>query len=1114
MSGGFVHNRNDARSYQKTAPNTIFSLPYTATASLPAAASTNEGCIVYDSTANAVKFSDGSSWTALITAASAGTADAVYNAGAWTVTGDANDVVYNFVAAYNMKLSASATGSACVLETDNATGTATTSILCSATATVTTAIDASAANIVNALSIGANAITGTYFGVSAAGAVTAVGVDYGSGSLVGTGDIAINTNKFNVTGSSGDVSVNNGKFTITGSSGAVVSGNITGLASQTLAIAAGATGQAVTVDGNGAGTVGIGTTSTGNVSIGNGSVTQVGLTATTVAVTGDFTVSGTATIGSFNISAVQPSSGNLTLNGATGATTITIGNLSTGGIIVSDNMSIGAPVAMGTTNDISFYSSNNKIYASVDNQIDIDATTEVEIGTATLDVNASTAVNIDTAAYSIDSTSASNVSVTGANLAIQTLTSGILDLDAAGNFTLDAGGTLSLDGVGNSNITVDSGNIEVNCTTSGVITIDGFSEVDIEIANADEIKYTTGSMQFQQATNISTTTGALTLTPTTDVLIANGTGITVGHTAQLSQGGGATARTPEAQVLGTALNDASLAIGIASATAAEGATLILARSKAAALGTHTVVADDDAIGYIDWAAADGTDTNTVIARIKCEVDDATPATSDIGGAVVFMTATGGGSADNVAESFRINAARNLCIANANALLVGSETQCTVNGTAAEAQVLGTASADGSLVLGTFVGAAADNPPRLLFVKSRNGTIGSSTVHVDDDQLGEIVWVVADGSDLNSPCAAIKCNVDEGAVGANKSGGDMVFYTTAEGGETLTAVMTLDSTQDITFASGTHIGLKATAPSATAVIYGDFTTTTTGGFDAINIVNSVADTTGANANQIRGAYLAAEIDSTNNQDWTHATVGLVGVEGATLVENGATGTITGVASFYATAASIEDVTITSRYGLYVATSAGDATVTTGYGVYIADQTDGTSDYGLYIAGADTAAIKVAADASIFMGGVYGSDAADGNLTLGSTTNATEGCIIVPDETEGFNIGGTQGWNGKDNYIFMKDAGNAPAGAPAVQGGGLYASGGEVYAIDNGGAATKISPHDDEGYYVYYSVNTGQDKGINKKDRVLVLHIERALRKLAEKFPEDFAEFIEESVAKKN
>ncbi len=70
---------------------------------------------------------------------------------------------------------------------------------------VTTAIDVSSANITNALAIGGNAITGTNFSVTAAGLVTSVGHNYGSGLLQGTGGATI-TGAISVT--------NNGSSTI------------------------------------------------------------------------------------------------------------------------------------------------------------------------------------------------------------------------------------------------------------------------------------------------------------------------------------------------------------------------------------------------------------------------------------------------------------------------------------------------------------------------------------------------------------------------------------------------------------------------------------------------------------------------------------------------------------------------------------------------------------------------------------------------------------------------------------------------------------------------------------------------------------------------------------
>lgn len=67
-------------------------LPMLATASLPAAAAANEGSVVYDSTTNTVKFSDGSSW-ANVGADAALTLDGAYDNGAEINGADTNGPV-------------------------------------------------------------------------------------------------------------------------------------------------------------------------------------------------------------------------------------------------------------------------------------------------------------------------------------------------------------------------------------------------------------------------------------------------------------------------------------------------------------------------------------------------------------------------------------------------------------------------------------------------------------------------------------------------------------------------------------------------------------------------------------------------------------------------------------------------------------------------------------------------------------------------------------------------------------------------------------------------------------------------------------------------------------
>uniref|UniRef100_A0A6H1ZTI9 Putative tail protein n=1 Tax=viral metagenome TaxID=1070528 RepID=A0A6H1ZTI9_9ZZZZ len=77
------------------------------------------------------------------------------------------------------------------------------------------------------------------------------------------------------------------------------------------------------------------------------------------------------------------------------------------------------------------------------------------------------------------------------------------------------------------------------------------------------------------------------------------------------------------------------------------------KSRHATSGSHTIVQDNDAIGGVKFAPSDGVDFGTISAQILAEVDDAAPAASSIGGALVFSTAAGVG-ADDLTERMRID----------------------------------------------------------------------------------------------------------------------------------------------------------------------------------------------------------------------------------------------------------------------------------------------------------------------------------------------------------------------------------------------------------------------------------------------------------------------------
>jgi hypothetical protein len=89
----------------------------------------------------------------------------------------------------------------------------------------------------------------------------------------------------------------------------------------------------------------------------------------------------------------------------------------------------------------------------------------------------------------------------------------------------------------------------------------------------------------------------------------------------------------------TATSFAGLGITTNSASTA-GAYLSLAKSRGTTIGSNTIVANGDGLGYILFSGADGTDANTQAAYIGCEVDG-TPGADDMPGRLVFSTTADG-----------------------------------------------------------------------------------------------------------------------------------------------------------------------------------------------------------------------------------------------------------------------------------------------------------------------------------------------------------------------------------------------------------------------------------------------------------------------------------------
>tara|TARA_Y100000034_G_scaffold85118_1_gene102099 strand:+ start:1531 stop:3093 length:1563 start_codon:yes stop_codon:yes gene_type:complete len=141
----------------------------------------------------------------------------------------------------------------------------------------------------------------------------------------------------------------------------------------------------------------------------------------------------------------------------------------------------------------------------------------------------------------------------------------------------------------------------------------------------------------------------VSLTGTGNVLISDGGGLVVGHTAQVTSASAA-----KLQVLGTGLADASIILGRWSTTNSDLPLFVFVKSGNAAIGSKTAVADGESLGGLNWRADDGHDYNTNAASIMVEVNGAV--TTNRVPADIIINTNPGGSDDAIREVWRITAA--------------------------------------------------------------------------------------------------------------------------------------------------------------------------------------------------------------------------------------------------------------------------------------------------------------------------------------------------------------------------------------------------------------------------------------------------------------------------
>ena len=140
----------------------------------------------------------------------------------------------------------------------------------------------------------------------------------------------------------------------------------------------------------------------------------------------------------------------------------------------------------------------------------------------------------------------------------------------------------------------------------------------------------------------------------------------------------------------------------------------------------------------------------------------------------------------------------LTIDSSGRLLVGTSSARSLYGQTSVIQTEGTGFASSGI--GLILNNASAAGPLLQFGKSRGSANGSSTIVQNGDILGEIYFNGADGTDLDTPGALIRAEVD-GTPGANDMPGRLVFSTTADGAANPTERMRIDSAGVLKFNSG-------------------------------------------------------------------------------------------------------------------------------------------------------------------------------------------------------------------------------------------------------------------------------------------------------------------------
>ena len=170
-----------------------------------------------------------------------------------------------------------------------------------------------------------------------------------------------------------------------------------------------------------------------------------------------------------------------------------------------------------------------------------------------------------------------------------------------------------------------------------------------------------------------------------------------------------------------------------------GPLFVLGKAKTDTIGGNTLVADNDTLGNIRFAGADGTDVQSYAAEIVTQVDG-TPGSNDMPGRLTFWTTADGASSST--ERMRISQDGNVAIGDTGtdyARLAVRGSFADAESTGFDSQVMYLTNTEASKLTGITMIAASDNG-----TIAQVGRIGTYNVHPATGYLGEMTFSTRDG----------------------------------------------------------------------------------------------------------------------------------------------------------------------------------------------------------------------------------------------------------------------------------------------------------------------------------------------------------------------------------